>query len=167
MDFMASYGIALIVIIVAVAVLYIISNSNSNIFQQTCTAYSGFSCSSFFLSNNGILNITLSQAIGGEIQVNAASCSSAISSTGSNPEYGNYNVFNSIYYYPTSEFSNSIDVYTGSSSSFLLYCYGPSGVATSQQQGSQFIGYIWLNYTILNTNVKTTQLVAAITVQYT
>ena len=167
MDFMASYGIALIIIIAAVSVIYIVSSSNSDIFQQSCTAYSGFSCGSFFLTQNGVLNITLAQATGGNVLVNGIACSSTQASGGDVPAYGNYDVFNSFYYYPNNEFANGVYINTGSSASFDLYCYDSSGVAISSTNAGAFVGYIWLNYTILGTNVKTTQLVASFTAQYT
>ncbi len=167
MDFMASYGIALIVIIVAVAVIYIISNSSNDLFQQSCTGYSGFSCSSMFLDSNGVLTLTISQATGGQILINGAACASTASTNGDMPEYGNTGVFNSLYYYPNSEFANGVFINTGSSAKLTLYCYGSSGVAVSQTTSAQYVGYIWLNYTIVNTNIKTTQLIAAINAQYT
>ncbi|MEM0200890.1 MAG: hypothetical protein QXD23_00610 [Candidatus Micrarchaeaceae archaeon] len=167
MDFMASYGIALIIIIVAVAVIYIIGNSNNNIFQPSCVTYSGFSCGAFFINNTGVLNMSIAQNTGGDILIRGAACSTAPSTNGDSPAYGNIGVYNSFYYYPNNEFTNGINVNTGSSTSIELYCYNSQGVATRGAQGTQFSGYVWLNYTIIGTQQNETSLVASLTVIYT
>ncbi|MGC8479522.1 MAG: hypothetical protein ACP5M9_02540 [Candidatus Micrarchaeia archaeon] len=167
MDFMASYGLALIIIIFAVATIYLIGNSNNNVFQNSCTGYSGFSCSTLFLNDSGILNITISQDTGADILVKGIACSTAQSSVGVGPAYGNYGVYNSFYYYPNSEMANGININTGNSASFDLYCYNSVGVSTEQVQGNDFSGYVWINYTVINTDINETELMAAFTTTYT
>jgi hypothetical protein len=167
MDFMASYGLALIIIIVAVATIYIVGNSNNNVFQPSCVPYSGFSCGAFFINSSGVLNLNIAQNTGADILIKGVACSTTPSSTGDYPEYGNTGVYNSIYYYPNAEITNGININTGSSTTLQLYCYNAAGVATEELQGSQFSGYVWINYTILGTKQNETSLVASLTVIYT
>ncbi len=167
MDFMASYGLALIIIIVAVALIYIIGNSNNNVFQPSCVSYSGFSCGAFFINNSGILNINIAQNTGADLLIKGIACSTTPSSAGDFPEYGNTGVYNSIYYYPNADLANGINVNTGSSVTLELYCYNAQGVATQALQGTQFSGYVWINYSVIGTDQNETSLMASLTAIYT
>ena len=86
-DFLLSYGIALIIITIAVAIIYKIVVTAPNLTSYTCSAAPGFSCDFYALSaNTGVFTISMSQATGGLIVINGAACSSQINATGVGPE---------------------------------------------------------------------------------
>lgn len=166
-DFVASYGIALVIILIALAIIYRIGTSNQGLAAPTCTAVPGFSCDYFALNSNGILTLRLSQAIGAPIYINGTSCSSQINATGNKPAFGNIYVTKQTAYYVTHGPYYPIGnvIYSSSYYIFTIPCYGPVGQA-SGQVGSAFTGYIWLNYTIKNYGTQT-QRIASISAPYT
>lgn len=165
-DFMMSYGIALIIIFMAVAVIYKVSILSPALATSTCTASAGFSCEAFALNSNGILTLQLSQATGGTITINGAACSSLPSSTGNLPAYGNLQVSNTVtYYVGTNTIGTGINVYSDSSNTLVIYCYSVSGVATGSL-GNGFTGFVWLNYTVPGYG-GITQQVASLSLKYT
>lgn len=150
-DFLTSYGLALIVIAIAVAVIYQISVSHPTLSASSCAATPGFACDAYALNTSGAMQLTLSQATGGPIIINGVACSSQPSSVGSGPAYGNAYVSNSAAYYPTVNGVNTapsgIFIFSGSGTTLSVNCYSQSGRAAGQI-GSGFTGYIWLNYTV-------------------
>lgn len=165
-DFLTTYGIALMIIFIATAVIYNVSIVRPALATSTCTAAPGFACEAYTLNTVGVLDLTLSQATGGEITILGAACSSLPGASGNKPAYGNFNVINSITYYPIgSAPGNGINVYSGESNSMYMYCYGPGGVATGSL-GTGYNGYVWLNYTI-PTYGNVVQQVAIISLKYT
>ena len=172
LDFMASYGIAIIIITVAVAAVFVASTSNKKVFAQSCTGSSGFACGPYFLNSYGALNITLIQATGGDITIYGLACASTISGTTANelPGYGNVYVTSNTNYYPSgyAPGHSGNTIYTGSSATFLLYCYGAGSKATYlNESGENFIGYIWANFSLPGSKKKVTQLIATIDAEYT
>jgi hypothetical protein len=147
-DFMMSYGIALIIIFIALAVIYKVSILTPELAVSSCTASPGFSCDAFILNKSGILTIQLSQATGGTIQIEGAACASTPNSIGNNPAYGNVYVSNTpAYYFGTNSPGTGISLYSGSSNTMELYCYSNTGVA-SGSLGNSYTGFVWLNYTV-------------------
>jgi hypothetical protein len=167
---MASYGVAIIIITIAVSAVYAISTSNKSVFAQQCTGSSGFACGPFFINSSGVLNITLVQATGGDINIYGLACSSAINSSSENytPNFGNIYVTNSIDYYPPGASPDTgVRIYTGSSEEFSMYCYSAYGTATMKSAGGgDFVGYIWANYSLPGEKARTTQLIATIDAKY-
>jgi hypothetical protein len=141
MDFMMSYGIALLIIGVAVYVVFQIGIFTPILAPNECTAASSFSCRYYSLSSNGLLTLDLSQATGGTMNITGVACSSGINATLNRPEYGNINVI--------SETQGNVTIYSGSSGIIHVYCYNGYGVAHGSI-GSTFTGYVWINYTISN-----------------
>lgn len=165
-DFLMSYGIALIIISIAVAVIYKVTILSPVLSVSTCTASAGFSCESFALNRSGILTLQLSQATGGTITVNGAACSTQQNNTGNQPAYGNIKITNTIaYYYGSNSPGTGVTVYSGSSNTLVLYCYNPSGIATGIL-GNGYLGFVWLNYTVTGYG-SVTQQVATLSVKYT
>lgn len=169
-DFLMSYGLALIVIVISVAVIYQISVSHQTLSAYTCTAIPGFSCDFYALNTSGVLMVTLSQATGGQIVINGAACSTQPSSIGYGPAFGNPFVTNAVAYYPTpngitSAPINGIPVSSGSGGTLSMYCYSPTGTA-SAVIGSAFTGYLWLNYTTPGYG-RITQRIASLSLVYT
>ena len=165
-DFMVSYGIALIIIVIAVAVMYNIAMTSPVLATQSCTASPGFACSSFAIDTNGLLTISLSQATGGEIVVHGISCSSQQNTTGNKPAYGNiYVTAASQYYFSGNSPGSGVSIYSDSNSTLFPYCYS-SGGAAAGSLGSGFIGFVWLNYTVPGYG-NVIQQVASLDLKYT
>lgn len=165
-DFMMSYGIALIIIFIAVAVIYKVSILSPALAVSSCTASPGFSCEGFALNRSGILTLQLSQATGGTITIRGAACAALPNDTGNKPAYGNIKVSNTItYYFGSNSPGTGINLYSGSSNTLIMYCYRSSGIATGSL-GSGFTGFVWLNYSVPNYG-NVTQQVASLNVRYT
>ncbi|VVB77214.1 Uncharacterised protein [uncultured archaeon] len=172
-DFMMSYGIALVIITVAVSVIYETSILIPSLTSSSCTPSPGFSCDTFALNRTGILNISLSQATGGAVVVQGVACSTQINGSGIGPKYGNFYVTGNALWYPavtinsvlTNTAPNSLLLYSGSGTLLRLNCYGAGGIAKGSP-GSSFIGYIWLNYSVPGYG-STTQQVASLSLVYT
>lgn len=162
-DFMSTYGIAILIMAIAIGIAYELSSGITNAFSSQCTPEPGFSCGYFSLSDNGMLVVQISQASGAEITVNGVACSTLQGLDGG-PGYGNTNVNAKPQYYPTG-YSPAANVPSGGSYTFYLYCYGPKGIERFPHAGSSFIGYLWMNYTLQNTGIETTQQIAALGLQ--
>lgn len=165
-DFMMSYGLALIIIFIAVAVIYKVSVLSPALAVSSCTASPGFACEAYALNTNGVLTLQLSQATGGTVTVNGAACASTPNSIGNNPAYGNVGVTpTAAFYFGTNSPGTGINLYSGSSNTLNLYCYGQAGIATGTL-GNGFTGFVWLNYTVPNFG-NTIQEVANLDLRYT
>lgn len=169
-DFMMSYGIALIVIFIAVVIIYNVSVASPALTTMACTPSAGFACEMFALNRSGVLLLQLSQATGGPITVRGAACSSLPNSTSNvlttKPAYGNIKVSNTIAFYPPyNSPGTGINVYSDGSATLMLYCFSGSGVATGPL-GNSYTGYIWLNYTVPGYG-NLTQEIASLSVKYT
>jgi len=148
-DFMIAYSIALAIIVLIIAVIAKINILGVNITPQGCTASPDFSCGDVLYSSNGLLTLSFSQAIGSTINITAVACSSGINATNYAPQYGNiyllgYNQAPS--YYPNNMLANGIIMYSDSSAVIQVYCYNGGGIAT-QNPGTTFTGFVWINYT--------------------
>jgi hypothetical protein len=146
-DFLSSYGIAIVIMTIAIAVIYKTSILSPSLVSSSCAAVSGFSCDAYAINSiTGVLTVTLSQGTGGPMTVNGAACSSLVSGVGSGPQFGNLAVTGNTLYYPgVAPSANTI--YSDAGTTLQLYCYSSAGVAKSPL-GSSFIGYLWLNYTV-------------------
>jgi hypothetical protein len=165
-DFMMSYGIALIIIFIAVSLIYKVSVLNAVLSISSCIASPGFECEAFALNKSGVLVLQLSQATGGSIIIKGAACASQASNIGAYPAFGNLNVINSILYYPPNNAPGTgINVYSDGSATLMIYCYSNAGVARGSL-GNGYTGYVWLNYTIPSYG-NITQQVAALNLKYT
>ncbi|MEM3781486.1 MAG: hypothetical protein QXT43_00790 [Candidatus Micrarchaeaceae archaeon] len=165
-DFLISYGIALIIISIAIAVIVKIGFLTPVLSTATCTPGPGFACQYYAINTTGILTIDLAQAIGTPITVHGIACSSIPNVTGNRPMFGNIHVTNSSTYYPAGYAPGTgISMYSGASQAFRVYCYGSTGLGKGDL-GDSFIGYLWLNYTVPGYG-QTTQEVAELNLRYT
>ncbi len=171
-DFMMSYGIALIIIFIALSVIYQISVLAPSLATQTCSGMAGFSCELYVLNKTGTLQLTIAQATGGTITINGIACSSQPNTTGNKPAYGNIYVTNVFKYYPpgtspatNAPLGNGVSVFSDSSNTITLYCYTGTGVAKGTL-GNSYTGFVWLNYSIPGYGVLTQQ-VATLNTRYT
>jgi len=169
-DFLMSYGIAIIIIVIAVAVIYKVGVLNPTAAPVSCTPSPGFSCSLFSINTTGAMSIYIAQATGGPITVNGIACSASQNATGILPAYGNIHVTPSPSYYPYNAYpnnalANGIVVYSGSGHMFYTNCYNAGGIANGSL-GDAFYGFIWLNYSMPGYG-STIQKIASFTVKYT
>ncbi|MDE1860835.1 MAG: hypothetical protein KGH72_03910 [Candidatus Micrarchaeota archaeon] len=163
-DFIASYGMALIVILIALVIIFRIGTSNTGISAPSCTAVPGFTCDFFSITTNGLLTVRLTQAIGSPITINGVACSTSLNATGNAPQYGNVHVGSKTKYYLPATYPVGNVIYSDAYYIIKIYCYGPGGIAR-QPLGNSFTGYIWLNYSIPNYGSET-QRIATVTTPY-
>ena len=170
LDFMVSYGVALLVITIALAIVFQIGLFNPQLTPVYCDASPGFSCLNYALNGTGGLALTLSQAIGGTLTINAAGCSTQANGITVGPAFGNIGMLPYLaasQFYPTNSLKGGIVMYSSSTSEMTMYCYGPSGKVNGQK-GNSFTGFIWLNYTVSDLHATNSiQQVAAISLKYT
>ena len=151
-DFMISYGIALLVLAV---VLYVVASQGflSNTYQtsQCSTTSHMFNCIAYMIKANGSVYIMFQSVLPGYITITGVACSTQTNSTNSGPRYGNVNVIspystNGIQYYPAN--SVTITDYGGQKVLLKAYCYdGASPLPAAGALGQPFTGYVWINYT--------------------
>lgn len=148
-DFMVSYGIAILVLVIAVYVILRLGVFSSGLAQPACTSGPPFTCGDFVFSHNGLLIFVLTQATGGTLNITGVACSSGVNVIGNLPQYGNVNVLsNSIapQYYPNNALAYGLTLYSDSSAQISVNCYSGGGISTSDL-GTAYTGYVWLNYT--------------------
>ncbi|MDE1768250.1 MAG: hypothetical protein KGH64_05255 [Candidatus Micrarchaeota archaeon] len=145
-DFLSSYGLAMVVMIMALIVFYLFTSS-TNTQSVYCNPAPGFSCDYYSYNSMGVLTIRLSQALGTQITIEGAACSTQQNYSTDTPAYGNVYVSNGIGYY--ARYAPGNIVYSSGYYIFYLYCYDAVGLAQFQV-GKPFSGYVWLNYSIPN-----------------
>ncbi len=162
----------IVIIITALAAVTIIASKAP--VTPGCVAPPGFSCSFVSIGTNGILTVKISQAIGSDIKINGVACADQQNATTDTPKYGNVQV-NSINpsnsFYPvqlgvSGDYAPGNYINTGSSYVFYVNCYQVGGSLAKGTLGSQFSGYLWLNYTIPNYGTQVER-IATFTITYT
>ncbi|MGC8547523.1 MAG: hypothetical protein ACP5MC_00780 [Candidatus Micrarchaeia archaeon] len=165
-DFLSTYGIALIIISIAIAVIVKIGFLTPTLSTSTCTPEPGFACEFYAINTSGVLEISLAQATGSQLILHGFACSTLPNTTGNKPMFGNIYVTNSIAYYPSGDAPvNSITMYSSTAQTLYVNCYGPGGIAKGHI-GNSFIGYLWLNYTVPGYGTITQQ-AATLDLRYT
>ncbi|MCL5442493.1 MAG: hypothetical protein M1603_02305 [Candidatus Marsarchaeota archaeon] len=171
LDFMLSYGVAILIIAIAIYVVAQLGAFNPSIAPVSCTPSPGFACISYAIDTDGTLIATISQATGGTMTIVGAACSSSVNATGNKPEYGNIGVLgwsSAPSYYPAGISSGAITSYSGGSFLIEVRCYNGAGIA-SGNLGNVFTGYLWLNYTFsgLPSSIYHVNNIATFTAKYT
>jgi hypothetical protein len=127
LEYLSTYGWAMIIIGVAAAVLYSIGVLNAVTYApQECLFSAGFTCLGYTMNSMGLLNINLQQSTQDPILVNSMNCTQT-GATGSLLKPNQY-------------------MTVGSNSTFVLQCYTATG-AFSSTIGGIFRGTVILNYT--------------------
>lgn len=167
-DFLVSYGIVIMIVGVALAAIASIALQQPS--TPSCISPPGFSCSFLAINKSGVLTAKISQNLGTQIIMNGAACAAQQNNTGDYPMYDNVMVGSNIVYYPANyaisgHYPPGNSIYSGGYYTFYVYCYGPGGRVALAPVGSQFTGYLWLNYTITGYG-KQTQKVASFTAEY-
>lgn len=148
LDFMISYGLVIITVAIAIYVIYELGVFNPQVAPSYCNAAPSLTCSSFAITTNGILTFLMSQSLGSSITITGIACSTQINSTGNGPKYGNVNLLGSASFYPTNGFTKGAVLTDTQPQVFSVYCYGSSaGIPINGLLGTNFVGYVWINYT--------------------
>ncbi|MDE1857355.1 MAG: hypothetical protein KGH98_04755 [Candidatus Micrarchaeota archaeon] len=170
LDFVLTYGIAILLITVAMYVVLQLGLFNPRVAPISCTPSASFTCDTYQLSLNGSLSMVMSEAIGGTITITGAACSSGVNQSADLPEFGNVQAlpYNTVPAdYPNNALQYNLKVYSGQEFSITVWCFGNSGVS-SGTLGDTFSGSLWINYTYsgLPASVHTVQRVATFTTKY-
>ncbi|MGC9204893.1 MAG: hypothetical protein ACP5FN_01265 [Candidatus Micrarchaeia archaeon] len=142
MEYLMTYGWAILVMGIILSALFVLGVFNPGTFAgQECLLEAGFSCLNIYLSPNGLLDINLMQATQSPIKVTAIGCSenaSVAKMQAPNP--------------PT----NSVFLSIGANYTFPVQCYNQNNTPISLNPGSIFSGYIIINYTSITTGFPST-----------
>ena len=140
MEYLMTYGWAILVIIVVIAVLFYIGVLNPrNITPTSCTFPPGFSCATYKLNqSNGHMLLKLGHAVGRRIVITNISCTQYSAGT---PSAGNYSL------------SANQSVNNGESTSNLdITCYPATGGSAVSGSAGDIVKFkMWINYTETDT----------------
>ncbi|MEM3791383.1 MAG: hypothetical protein QXL16_01475 [Candidatus Micrarchaeaceae archaeon] len=159
MEYLMTYGWAILIIAVVLGALFTLGVFNSSSLLGThCIATPGFTCSSATMGTNSYATVTFSQATGSTLYLQGAACSSAASPSGF-PLYGNINVNNTrstnVMVNGQSLVGHVITIPSGTTFTLVVPCYSSNTLPSSVAIGSAFSGEIWLNYTTTPITVPT------------
>lgn len=149
MDFLISYGVAILIIAVALYVIFRIGIFNPTVVPTYCNPAPSFLCNLATINTSGVLTLSFAQATGGAINITGIACSSVVNNTNNGPMYGNIHIKNyksAPQFYPSNALQNGVELYSSNVTIVNVYCYSGSGIAKASY-GSTFTGYVWINYT--------------------
>jgi len=146
MEFLMTYGWALLVIIVVISILFYIGVLNPKaITPSSCTFAPGLTCAWFKLNaSNGDLVIKIGQAVGRKITINNISCTQ--NTTSGAPAAGVYGM--------TGVAAQTVS--NGEQTGFLsIDCFNGTGTQlTSGTVGDAAKFRLWVNYTEYDTSIQ-------------
>jgi len=142
MEYLMTYGWAILIIAVVLAALYGLGVFNAgNFLSSQCLLPAGFACENLHMYSNGTLFINLMQATSTPINITAYGCNT------------NNTVINM--QTPNNPPSNQVTMQIGANYTFAVKCYSGASVF-SGTPGHGFNGYLILNYTNLVTGFPQT-----------
>ena len=161
MEYLMTYGWALLVIAIVLVALFALGVFNGSSFLSTsCVASSGYICSQPVALPNGASSVMVTINFGqntGSTAYNAvvalAPQSSALNSAG----------------YPTTITTNSLGTLSAGSIQSINFLVPSTEFTSTNAIGSQFSGYVWLNYSTVGPNspsssaVKTATIIVKVT----
>ncbi|MCL5675462.1 MAG: hypothetical protein M1611_02520 [Candidatus Marsarchaeota archaeon] len=165
-DFLASYGLALVLITIVIVIIYQVAIADRYVFSNSCTPSPGFSCGFYSINSNGILTLQISQATGGPIQAEGIACATEPNATANGPAYGNIGALGAPSFYPASNPFTFPIIQSGSTYTFYTKCYGPYGVIINHSPGASATFFVWLNYTVPGTSIRLEEEIASIEAKY-
>jgi hypothetical protein len=147
-DFLTSYGFAILIISVAIYSVMALGVFNYQATPQYCYSVSPFTCIAYSINTTGVLSMVLSQSSGGTLTINGIACSTAKNTTRVGPQYGDLYVnSNSIYYPAGTKIKSGVVVYPGAQTVLFANCYSAASHPATAAIGATFTGYVWINYT--------------------
>lgn len=139
MEYITTYGWAILIIALILAALFYLHVFNPSP-SSACVLGAGISCTSLYLTQNGVLTFSLLQSTSTPINITAAGCNT------------NSTISNTIMTYVYNPPSNQFEVPIEGNYTMTIQCYS-SGKAYSGSVGSLYQGYLILNYTKTNSNL--------------
>ncbi len=155
-DVLVSYGVAILLVAISIYVVSSLGVFGNSLAQPSCNTAASFSCGAFVFNANGLLTVTLTQALSSSVNVIGMACSVGINVTGDAPAYGNVKTLGyatASAYYPNNEFQGGVQMYGDQPQTLQVNCYGAGGVSI-QNLGKPYSGYVWLNYTTIGLPIK-------------
>lgn len=149
-DFMTSYGFAMLIIAIALYTVFQLGVFNYSSSPQYCYSESPFACLAYSINTVGTLTVLVSQSSGGILTITGAACGTTPNTTRIGPRFGNVNVKPYAVaqdFYPNNKLSSAMSLYSGASNVLYVNCYGNAFGPAGAPIGSTFTGYLWLNYT--------------------
>jgi hypothetical protein len=142
MEFLTTYGWAIIILTIVLGVLFMGGFFNTGDFfaQQTCTIPGGFDCQVLTMNSIGGMNVIIVQGTADAINLTAYSCNQNASLT------------KAYFQYPASP----VYLPVGSNYTISLKCFTNKGVAFNGVVGTPFVGYLIIRYNDSVTNLQTT-----------
>jgi hypothetical protein len=132
MEYLMTYGWALLIMALVLSVMFTLGIFNPGQFAgQECLLPAGFSCLNFYMFTNSTLVINLEQATQSPINVTAYNCTTNSTSIRMIPLATGSQVYMPI----------------GSNATISMKCYAATGGLYSAQTGTLFTGSIGINYT--------------------
>ncbi|MGC8496002.1 MAG: hypothetical protein ACP5MX_02235 [Candidatus Micrarchaeia archaeon] len=146
MEYLMTYGWAILIISIALSALYMMGLFSPNSYiQSTCIFPADFSCLQSFISPTGVLTLNVEQTTSSPINITAIGCNTNAT------------------FYNMQSFSNANQIYLpiGGNDTFNIQCYSGT-TAFSGTIGSIFKGYVILNYTNLETGFPHTTVASVV-----
>ncbi len=122
MEYLMTYGWAILIIAVVIAVLFDLGIFSSPSFGNSCITQDGFYCSNPILTSSGALYVNFAQFSSGQMNITGFGCSNSTAA----PAYFQ---------------DNFIDLQPNEQSHVMFPCPTTSGAS-----GTQFIGTLWVKY---------------------
>jgi len=171
LDFLISYGIAILIIAIAVLVVFQQGILNVRLAPIYCNGTPTFVCQKAIINTSGALTLVFVQTTGGTLQISGIACSTQPNTIAQGPKYGNVNLWSyskAPQYYPNSALSSGLTVYSSNITRVYVNCYGSSGIGRGGIGGG-LTGYVWVNYTVssLPSNYRTVQQIVSFDLKYT
>lgn len=148
MEYLMTYGWAILIIAVVLSVLFQLGIfSSASLTGTSCIGMSGYLCKSPTLTAAGYMTFTVGQNTGVPLYNVELACASTSDSTGQPYPNSAYNSITSGgLAIPASTTGNTIA--NGQTLTISqLPCYSPTGTLSSGSIGASFSGYIWIQYT--------------------
>jgi len=138
MEYLMTYGWAILIISVVLGALYMMGLFNPSTFiSSQCIFPAEFSCLNSYMSSSGILSVNIEQSSSSPINITAIGCNTNATTSDMVKE------------------SPAMYVPIGQNVTFSIQCYS-AGSPYSGTVGSVFHGYILLNYTNVQTGFNHT-----------
>jgi hypothetical protein len=129
MEYLMTYGWAILIISVVLSALYMMGLFNPATFVNSqCIFPAQFSCINSYLSPNGQLSVNIEQALSAPINVTAIGCNTNATTS------------------EMKTYASAIYIPIGSNYTFSLWCWAGNSNYTASP-GSVYHGYIIMNYT--------------------
>jgi len=137
MEFLMTYGWAILVMLVVIAVLFYLGVFNPvTVSPKACVMPAGFSCYGFKISGNGVLNLSLVQSTGHTIDIEQIACSDRDD--------------------PSGDFVVVVNgtIYSGEKATIITTCHKSGITGDPPVPGEYYKGVLYIIYMDEDTNIR-------------